>query len=761
MQNLFKNIVCLTILVLGAYTVSGQVSKFDKVEKAKRTIFNYPPNVNTGDLKKSRKVRVIYSDREGNVSYSDAYAQKKQSVQKLAQAFYIIGEKNNAYELVIADRRTLGKPKGLLAILMGGKYRFSDPKAPEYVGWIPKTNLFKYNHSLLDPSNNRPLKYKVGVDATSAIFKLDSYFNKDTVALYKTPMMVNKIKENLKANQVVYPYKYDKEGKAVLVSNFPEIKTDEFSQIFGWVSADLLIPVQHEKVYKWKESKPIVLISDRDTVSLAKTEIDSKYIYKTDSPSDVILPVYIWDHRKDILINVKGNDLPYSEITKIQEGQKTKNIHLIVAKENVLELKSYISSFQNVWLTLEKYKHSQSNFSFASVGKGNNYYFQKTPSFSEWLDYLQKISTGKIPPSKDFRTVKLEDVIYKLLTGKGHKDFEDNIFLIFGTTKGMLFKNKPELTELLAKHSSQLLFVQITSSEENTYQDFILDAKNILDDTGKEYNNFIENYMVDNSLVVQNNSAINLVSENDNIYIYNAPKQSLYNGGIVFPKIDTYTLPASIDMALDSLLQFTQNTNEMLIQSLQNYEKKLGILRSEPSREIKRLLLDRDENAEKIARNTSNDVLYVKYRADSLPSSELVSGILFTEDELVELIENYRSLLPRFASLNLNKKERKVLKKLYKKQKRSINAAYHKKVLRMRNTIGQLFYYKTGLTLYNQAISAVKMRKIPRRTKNFYNEEKAYFDLLKKIDTLEKLLHEKKLEQNKNGEYFIPEKYLL
>ncbi len=44
MQNLFKNIVCLIVLVLGVYTVSGQVSKFDKVEKVKGTIFNYPPS---------------------------------------------------------------------------------------------------------------------------------------------------------------------------------------------------------------------------------------------------------------------------------------------------------------------------------------------------------------------------------------------------------------------------------------------------------------------------------------------------------------------------------------------------------------------------------------------------------------------------------------------------------------------------------------------------------------------------------------------
>lgn len=84
---------------------------------------------------------------------------------------------------------------------------------------------------------------------------------------------------------------------------------------------------------------------------------------------------------------------------------------------------------------------------------------------------------------------------------------------------------------------------------------------------------------------------------------------------------------------------------------------------------------------ERMSRNSVSDTYFAKL---SVPDSSLCKyeeGYVFNEKELESLLQNYRGLLPEFAD-SIQKKEFRVLRKVYRKQRSSINRSFHRKLLK-------------------------------------------------------------------------------
>ncbi|WP_428740654.1 type VI secretion system protein TssR domain-containing protein [Tenacibaculum sp.] len=765
------------VLLLSLYSfpiISQTIGTYDKIEKVKAGKFNYLKKV---DVKYDESVKMVFSDRENNSFYKGPYVQEKFKKKGLLTPLYVIDEKEGSYEVVVANPDQVGKPKGIFSMFYGDKYNFKDKEQVEYLGWIPISNVINYNHSFLEACNNKPIKYKVGTDKVSRLFDLESYMEVDSVNVYKDPFFRIKSTKKLLSNQIVYAYKYDEKGKAVFVSNQPVLK-DSISQTVGWIPSNLITPIGQNQVYVIQKTDSLFAVCNNDTVKLAGDDIYSKYLYtgsknlKSDITNDLIAPVYVWNHDKNKLINVKGNSFYTKEIKFMKEESKVVNLHFISKSEDSEHLKKILNSLQSLYISLFKESSDiQYNFSAMLIDKKGTSVFQKSTSFSEWINFIESVietglnnlnveyttKTMSIPNAVDYAIDNFSD---------DKKRFENNFFIIASSRENSndVSKQKDSFFEKIAKKSPKIIFAQLDSDKSAKSQNYILGSKEFLYKTGKFYNEFIKNFIVDNKIIVEHNILKNISTDEDNVYVYDAPDNSLFNGGVVFPGIENTLTPVSLETTIDSILDRSNLTNDKLISSLNYFNKKLGVLRSEPTATVKAKYEEIATDSLRLFqlnRNNLHEVLYQK--VSLLNDSILKKGYILDKDEIIALIENYRSTFPQMAK-PITRKKRRVMKRLYQKQIKIANKAAYRYVLTRKTTIADLFYFKSGIPLNHKGYYCLRVHKLPRKKVERSGFEKFYFQQYEKINNLEELFLKNKLQKIEEGYkkevFFIPSELL-
>ncbi len=778
MKNINKKNIALLIgflFVILPQNIVSQVSKYQSIEKVVRKRGNIVNRVGKRyRYKKDKSIRLVFSDRDNNNAYLDPYGQKKGKSQSFLTPYFVINSRNGFCELVEADSSLIGKPKGLFSCFMNKKYHFTDTKSLKYIGWLPLNNLIEYPKALTDAENNRPLKYKIGFEIPS-LFELLKYFNKDSLTVYKDPFFKIKSNKILLTNQVVYPYKYDLTKKAVFVSTGAILK-DTVNQVSGWIPSNFIFPIGHNRVLKLRNNLFLDYITEQqDTIYISSKDIYSKYLYedlsnniiKEDSLSLLSVPIYVWNHLENKIINVDGEDIFVSEIDRFKNESKVINFHFIFNQTERSKIKLFINSLQNVWMFLSKQSNLKFSFSAICTGK-KSFVLNKTNSFVKWLDFMQKIS------NEDFQNVVQEDAlnvaqaIKKTLSHKSYngKNFENNFFIVAGNREQIALHKDIELIKKMANKSSSLLFVQMNNGIDESYQNYILRAKESMALLGNHYNSFIRNYTVDNNLIVTNNSLKNIESKSlDNIYVYDTPKNSRFNGGIIFPKINKKIDPLSLSIAINSILVNIQKNNELLLSSLEHYKSELSVLRSKPTSVLQQFFSNKELTdslkLSNIDRNNIDEVFYKHFYIDNDVVKLLEEGYILNKDELLSLIENYRMLLLYFSN-GVSKKERKILKKMYKNQIKGINSNFKRKVLSRKSTIGKLFYYKAGFPVTDNTLNKIHIKHLKRNcVEKKYNFSLIYLKLIEKLNLLEEKFSNNQLERTKDNRYYIPKEMLL
>jgi len=145
-----KKIAFITFLFVGCFPLFlfGQVSTYQATQRIKGKTFNfYPDSKAPSRLRNNHDARIVFSDRNSNKAFSTAYGQHPLGEYKVGEAFYVIGEKNGFYQLVKADQKLLGRPKGLFGWLYSRKNHFSPDKARDESPETPAAILHRASGS--------------------------------------------------------------------------------------------------------------------------------------------------------------------------------------------------------------------------------------------------------------------------------------------------------------------------------------------------------------------------------------------------------------------------------------------------------------------------------------------------------------------------------------------------------------------------------------------------------------------------------------
>lgn len=759
----------------------AQVSIRDRIEIMDRDIFNYPASSPELPVKtkKNKTNRIVYSDRNGNQSYEDPYFQRKRSSYDIGTPYYIVGEKNGNYKVVQAEPDITGKPKSFFGFLFNGKRHFKEPGKVNYAGWIPSDNMLMYDHAYLNPRNNQPIRYRIGINSIDRLFDIHQFFSGDTLKVYGDPFLKTQTTDGVTTGEVVYLYKLDKTGKSALISNAPAL-SDTTKRFLGWVPFDLLAEVGQNEVYAVQYAQHrdslscAVKLAHPDTITLHHANIQGQLLFNLDGNSEcpatdnrvrMNYPISVWDRNWNKIINIKGGDIMVSDVRKMEAENKEVNIHVVFHESDRAKLSPYINVLQNLKLKVKPgYDYTYS--ATCIPANGQNKHLPATTDFAVWLDYIKQHMSVKRANEKDSPSLfsGFNGAVKQLSRYNHGSLFCNNILIVFGSNQTLSLNDRQ--LSWLAEQPTRLLFAQIDRASGTSYQDFLLQAKSILDSHSTQYIDHISNYIADNKLV-KTELFRNVEASDANIYLFDAPHNSLTVGGLLFPKGRNKLESNTFETTLDMMFQQSYKMDSLLLHSLKDYERNLGVLRSRPTSELAHIF-KHSENPDSasladIDRNSVNDAYYIRASVADSIMGEYEHGYLLDDMEVSDLLQNYRGLLPEFSD-SIGKKELKVLRKLYNRQKKSIDRKFYRKVLPKNPYLSQIFYYKTGIMANDSLLNSVTVKELKRRKIETVNFNNGYTTLILKMRELEDMyqfnLFEPVFIAGKKY-YFIPKQLIL
>lgn len=294
----------------------------------------------------------------------------------------------------------------------------------------------------------------------------------------------------------------------------------------------------------------------------------------------------------------------------------------------------------------------------------------------------------------------------------------------------------------------------------------VLAQKKCLDSHSTKYIDHISNYIADNSLV-KLELFKNIEATDANIYLFDAPNNSLTAGGIIFPKGRNRLECNAFESALDSVLRQSFEMDSILLHSLEGYERNIGVLRSRPTSELA-YIFHHTENPDSaclsdIDRNSVNDIYYVKATVADSIMDKYEYGYLLDDAEVADLLQSYREMLPEFTD-SIGKKELKVLRKQFKRQKKSINRRFYRNVLPKNPYLAQIFYYKTGIMANDARLHSTTVNELKRRKVELTDFNVDYASLISKMKKLEDMYHRNLFEPvfiAGKKYYLIPKQLIL
>jgi len=755
-------------------------SVFSQVKNSTSVIKKTEKTVNTYNNKSQKEpekatLKLVFSDRNNNYIYEEPYGAKINSTANILSPLYVISEEKNYYEVVVADKKMIGKPKGTLAVIRSKKNHFSNAKEVQYLGWIKKENVIEYSRPMQNQANLKYVKYFVGCNTIDNLLVSNRNVKKEALILKNEPNLETPSKKNIKLNDFVYVYKINKTTKSAFVSNFDDITAkDTVNLKCGWIPLQYLNPIEDDMVLKLNPSDTLYLPSVKMTYKGAELYKNTLFLNENQSsqsisfnkPNKIVLPVAVWNHDKNKITNIKGDDISIKTIEQIANQSKNINFFYVFENNNATQhhLKKILSALQNLKLTTSNELYSNYNFTYSFIAKGTSrsYYLIKSDSFSKWFDLIEKsIKTPDEISSGNMLSNSKTD-IGRFLSSE--TNFENNFFILAGSDSS-INSVLPDSFNLLARNNAKLLFILFENENTVNNQDFILQSKMYLNEASNANKRYVENYYVDPKLITKNDE-FNYTGASDNDYIYDAPQKSNFNGGILFPKLNKELTPETINKAIDTIISKTIKTNNNLLKSLTQYKNEFSFLRSRPSQKISDLIQNfsqSDSINTEIPKNYKNETFIINAKDTLNADLEDKLNILLTENDIKQLIENYRELVSKeYTNENVDEVEILNFKDKCKMLARNIKKT---EKIKPKNTLADLFYFKTRVLVNSCDLHEIRIKdikKFQKRTKDFRS---LFINLNAKLEILEKIQRNNAFEvfddEAQPKYYYLPKKLLL
>lgn len=589
-----KRIISLFVLITQAALVMAQSpAAFGKKVKYMPKAFEKPsPTTDLGSEGKATNLPwIVFSDRDENYTTTAPGGSLIMKKLNFMEPFYVSKEENGYLKLI----------KYKAGMIRGRK--INDKKSAISYGWIPKSKLLLWQRSYSNQKSGYPEKSIAVINGKMPMTESRFYYDQtDSAYVYSSPELKQR-SAKVRLHEITYIFKKSEDGKKYLIGNEDQLIADSARKsIYGWIAADA--------VHNWGNRlfiSPLQMDSyeQSDSVSFALHGVHMDPLLGT---NDVILrssPVVadegngrlvlgtaadVYNKSDNKLITISGSPLPYLSYLDLRKNIHKINVVFVVDGGSPMTkyfsgLTNTIQSFENVFNEYGK-KHALSygavvyrdGVSCATTGILSSP--SLSPDYRKLMTFLSKEAkktegcNGRIAHQPVYDGIKAG---LNLL--KNHHN-ETNLIVLIGSTgnEAATEYRVNQLTEDFAQVDARLLAIQMYSDYDQLFNNFVLQSKKLVSEAAVYAADRKKRFLVKgeglNSTQAYNTSQLDSIS-----YYLDYPKNSLVQGGVVFPTKGSVNSAESMNAALKRFIKETDLDINSQISSLDSAFRLTGIER--------------------------------------------------------------------------------------------------------------------------------------------------------------------------------------
>jgi hypothetical protein len=266
-----------------------------------------------------------------------------------------------------------------------------------------------------------------------------------------------------------------------------------------------------------------------------------------------------------------------------------------------------------------------------------------------------------------------------------------------------------------------VLFLQTTAGRSQSYSDYVLQAKRILDEVGVQSRGFRQQIIVDNRLVKYRND-LKYMNECGNGFLYDFPAKSMQKGGLFFPSNTGVLCPNLLKSVLDTLLEQVRIDHQLVLTGLRDKFANLRRTKQNVNPRLKMILEEQglvglpDQYA-----NAYDDRFFVEAEVNFDPSRPYFKPCyLVREDAFATLVQQLRRIVidPRVdgnGDSQINFMDRRRWSRELRHTYLDRNRFYGAKGAVSGVPLARVIFMETGFPVNNDYFQQVTIRSVARK----------------------------------------------
>lgn len=555
----------------------------------------------------SKEAWIVYSDQAGNITYKKPGSDVQLKTLGFMQPCYVVGKKGDYLEL--AKYEPGQKMNG----------RKISKNSADNLGWIHKDKLLLWSYPLRDRRTMFPIKAVTAYDGENAFTVLPGHVHSDSLLLFGSPFLKGAV-GTCGMENIFYIYKESASGNEYLIGAAPELIADSaVASRTGWISKNLIsmwgtrslfmlndqasaskgkkvketgIPFYGDTTFLSRDKRPQpLLLADedyRDESSLLENLYPINDFYRTANGTGLIRTAVLTDaldRSKNEVYNVSGNRVTYNEFKHIVKDNT--HLNVIFVADGGADNAKYMNQLYTILQDFELKMAASKLFKKIRVGsvvyKDNirecrNAVSPLTSDYKDITDFwsanLKQSFNCNDQYSEQAVFSGLSDAAELLYKNKG----ESNIIILFGGAgnNSDAGSNWRDVISKLSYVNARLLIFQTHSISDPSFNNFVVQAKDLVLQSASEIADLKKEKLVDYSANVLNTSDFSLVAGDSGVYYLNYPNKAMHQGYILFPNKGEVMRPSLLSSSLDTLVAQISNDNRMIEDAMRRYFRTIG-----------------------------------------------------------------------------------------------------------------------------------------------------------------------------------------
>jgi hypothetical protein len=606
-----KRYSTLALLMFGFLTIHAQSPlSFSKKVKTMPTAYEKPTaatDVHTNSSKSSLPW-VVFSDRDDNYTTTAPGGSLMMKKLNFMEPFYVSKEENGYLKLI--------KYK---AGMVRGK-KINDKKSAISYGWIPKSKLLLWQRSFSNPKTGYAEKAIGIINGNNPLTEPKFYYDTtDSILIYTSPELKNR-RTKIRLHEIAYIFKKSEDGKKYLVGSSDQLVADSaLKSVYGWVSVDamhswgerLYISSIHPGQYHYDDSTSTAIgkgftapnqfvidpLLQADNIVLRSIPV----ISNDGETYTVALANDVFNKKNNTILTINGSSLSFKDYVELRKNKNKINVVFVI--DGGSSMTKYFAGMTN---TIQSFESILNNFGTkAAINYGGVVYRSGTgcptpgvftsPIQGDYRQLMTFLGTQAKTTERCNGQLAEQPVLQGIRAGLDlfkNKKNQTNLIILVGSTGSGDNDNNYEirnLSEQIARVDARLLALQVYSDFNPAFNNFVIQSRQLVSEAAIRTAEYRKSTMVKGE-GLKDFQPYNTSLQDSISYYLDYPKNSLVQGGVVFPTKGAVNSNQSMSVALRRFVKETGMDIETQISSLDSAFRLTGISRKNLTPEVETAL---------------------------------------------------------------------------------------------------------------------------------------------------------------------------